>query len=72
MKDDDIQERTSFILKNLDEKQEYYDMSKTNARFVILFFACFICFGSYFVYDSPTSIQKELERVIKYIGIKYR
>ena len=39
------------------------DISKTHKRFLMLVFICFICFGSFFAYDSPTSIQKELEEV---------
>lgn len=36
--------------------------SKAYFRFAALFFMCFICFGSYFCYDLPGSLQDNLER----------
>jgi hypothetical protein len=49
--------------QDLDEPKK--DISMTNTRFCLLFFACFITFGSYYAYDTPTALQTQLETVIK-------
>ncbi|XP_062509561.1 major facilitator superfamily domain-containing protein 1-like isoform X2 [Corticium candelabrum] len=38
------------------------DARKTYYRFVILFFTCLLTFGSYFCFDMPSVLQKQLER----------
>lgn len=63
MHEEDIEETTS-ILKDTESGNKYpEDISKTSTRFYMLFLACFLCFGCYLAYDSPTSIQNELEEV---------
>lgn len=39
------------------------DISKTNVRYYMLFLACFLCFGNYFIYDNPSALQTQLEDV---------
>ena len=64
MQRSDIEETTSLVNQEAKSKVLAQDISKTNARFYMLFLACLICFGSYFAYDAPTSIQSELEEVM--------
>ena len=40
------------------------DISKTRIRYYMLFLACFLCFGNYFIYDNPSALQTQLEDVI--------
>ena len=40
------------------------DISKTRVRYYMLIFACFLCFGNYFIYDNPSALQTQLEDVI--------
>ena len=40
------------------------DLTATNTRFYMLFLACFLCIGSYYIYDTPASLEPELEDVI--------
>ncbi|OMJ85518.1 hypothetical protein SteCoe_13130 [Stentor coeruleus] len=37
------------------------DLSKTKFRYLILLLACFLCFGSYFIYDNPSALQTQLQ-----------
>lgn len=39
------------------------DISKTRVRYYMLFLACFLCFGNYFIYDNPSALQTQLEDV---------
>ena len=36
------------------------DLRDTNKRFFLLFLSCFICLGSYFVYDNPAALEVPL------------
>ncbi|CAG9327828.1 im:7160594_2 [Blepharisma stoltei] len=38
------------------------DMAKTKSRYLMLFFACFLCFGNYYIYDNPSALQPQLEK----------
>lgn len=40
-----------------------HDISKTRVRYYMLFLACFLCFGNYFIYDNPSALQTQLESV---------
>ena len=62
--EDELTAETSSIIKEESTSAEVdLDISKTSERFCMLFYACFLCFGAYFVYDSPAPLQKELESV---------
>lgn len=39
------------------------DPRHTNTRFSFLFLACFICIGSYFIYDNPAALESQLLEV---------
>ena len=43
------------------------DLTATKTRFYMLFLACFLCIGSYYVYDTPAALEPELEDVIFYL-----
>jgi hypothetical protein len=57
------EESRDFTLLETDEKSND-DISKTNIRYYMLFLACFLCFGNYFIYDNPSALQTQLEDVI--------
>jgi len=40
------------------------DPRHTNTRFSFLFLACFICIGSYFIYDNPAALESQILEVI--------
>lgn len=39
------------------------DPRHTNTRFSFLFLACFICIGSYFIYDNPAALEGQILEV---------
>jgi hypothetical protein len=39
------------------------DPRHTNTRFFLLFLSCFICIGSYFIYDNPAALEVPLRSV---------
>lgn len=45
------------------EDETKVDISKTRVRYYMLFLACFLCFGNYFIYDNPSALQTQLEDV---------
>jgi hypothetical protein len=45
------------------DDQAKNDISKTRIRYYMLFLACFLCFGNYFIYDNPSALQTQLEEV---------
>ena len=51
-------------VEKLDTDDGKVDISKTNVRYYMLFLACFLCFGNYFIYDNPAALQPQLESVI--------
>jgi hypothetical protein len=51
-------------ISNLVEDDGKYDISKTKTRYVMLFLACFLCFGNYFIYDNPSALETQIEDVI--------
>ena len=46
------------------ENTKFYDISRTNARFYMVFLSCLLCLGSYFVYDNPAALETHIEDVI--------
>ena len=40
------------------------DISKTNIRFYMLFLACLITLGDYFIYDNPAALETQVKSVI--------
>ena len=44
-------------------KSDKIDISKTIARYYMLFLACFLCFGLYFIYDNPSALAPQLKAV---------
>lgn len=58
---DESQDSLELEKESLDSK----DISKTKFRYLILLLACFLCFGSYFIYDNPSALQAQLQEVIK-------
>lgn len=63
MREENIGETTGINEDMESGNKHFEDISKTSTRFYMLFLACFLCFGYYLAYDSPTAIQKELENV---------
>jgi hypothetical protein len=59
---------TDLMPSNLSEMEKEdksaNDIAKTRTRYLMLFFACFLCFGNYFIYDNPSALQTQLEDVI--------
>ena len=47
------------------KSEKKIDLSKSNARFYMLFLSCLLCIGSYFAYDSPTALETQLKKVRK-------
>lgn len=50
------------------EEPPINDISKTNIRYLMLFFACFLCFGNYYIYDNPSALQPEIMDVSFYLA----
>jgi len=61
-KSEDEESRDFTLFENEDKSKD--DISKTNIRYYMLFLACFLCFGNYFIYDNPSALQTQLEDVI--------
>jgi hypothetical protein len=43
-------------------KDHDFDISRTKTRFYMLFLACLLCIGSYFVYDNPAALETQLQK----------
>ena len=59
MKTTEDEEYLNFLPNSISAK----DLRHTPLRFYMLFLACLLCIGSYFVYDNPAALEKELESV---------
>jgi hypothetical protein len=46
-----------------EEPEKFTDMSVTNTRYYMLLFSCLLCIGSYFVYNSPETLESQLKTV---------
>lgn len=42
------------------KEEKKVDISRSRLRFLMLGFACMLCFGSYFIYDNPSALQTQL------------
>ena len=51
------------ISKLIPEDPTKPDISKTSVRYYMLFLACFLCFGNYFIYDNPSALAPQLKKV---------
>lgn len=40
------------------------DFSQIHSRFTLLFFACVLCMGSYYIYDIPAALEIQLKSVL--------
>ena len=61
MKDDDLAELENLKAKTIEVEQN--DIALTSKRFLMLGLVCLNCFGSYYSYDSPTALEKNIEEV---------
>ena len=51
------------LLEKESSTPDVIDPSTTSIRFYMLFLACMLCIGSYFVYDNPAALETQIKTV---------